>query len=119
LKNTGLWTCNDEHTWTVSLHVTSVESTFPSIGTLTAVSVTSRNGLGSWGGRALTIKVTGTKGSVSESGDTFQSQFGLDSNWFQITHPKSSSPSALRRAPLLGTGTGPLPVNGWTTLRTS
>ncbi len=120
LKDTGLWTCNDEHTWTVTVPVTSVESTFPSIGTLTNVSVTSRNGLGSWGGRALTVKVTGTKGSVSESGDTFQAQFDLDSNWFRITHPKSSSKPALRWvSSRLGTGTGPLPLNGRRTPRTS
>lgn len=115
LTGTGLWTCNEEHTWSASVPVATVEATFPSIGTLEAVTATSRDGLGQWGGRVLTIKIVGSKATVSETGDTFQSQFGLDSNWFLITHPKAtttSSGSSMTASGATGgvmRGTGPLP----------
>lgn len=91
LKGTGLWTCNTEHTWTVTVPVTAVEAAFPTIGALRSVTVTARNGDGSWGGRVVTIEIKGSTGSVSESGDDFQSQFGLDSDWFTVTHPGTST----------------------------
>ena len=121
LENTGLWTCNQEHTWTVRVAVQSVEAVFPTIGTLASVKVTLRNGLGSWGGRVLTITVAGTKGQVKESGDSFQEQFGLDSNWFRVTHPKSPSAAGAGSggSARLFTGTGPLPVAGGSASRTS
>ncbi|MHB1986747.1 MAG: SpoIID/LytB domain-containing protein [Acidimicrobiales bacterium] len=122
LQNTGLWTCNEEHTWTVSVPVKTVESTFPSIGTLQAVAATSRNGLGAFKGRVLTIKITGTAGSVTEPGYVFASQFGLDSNWFLITHPKAVSDAVNKavssasggpwKIEMAGKGTGPLPIDG-------
>lgn len=87
LQNTGYWTCNPEHNWTVTIPVYTVQQAFPSIGTLEAITVTSRNGLGDWGGRAVTVKVTGSKKAVTVSGDTFQSDLGLDSDWFIILHP--------------------------------
>ncbi|MHB8456458.1 MAG: SpoIID/LytB domain-containing protein, partial [Acidimicrobiales bacterium] len=81
LKNTSYWTCNNEHTWSASIPVKTVESTFPTIGTLESVTATSRNGLGQWGGRVLTIRIAGSLGAVTESGSTFKYQFGLDSDW--------------------------------------
>ena len=122
------WTCNPVHSWKRSIPVKTVQATFPSIGTLQSITATSRNGDGSWGGRVLTVKIAGSKGAVSESGDTFQGQFGLDSNWFLITHPKTSAAAAAPSASVFGTalrsptggaGTGPLPVNGKTPWRVS
>lgn len=126
LTGTSYWTCNPDHSWATTIAVTSVESQFPGIGSLLAVHVISRNGLGQWGGRALWVKIRGTKGSVFESGDTFQSQFSLASDWFLVAHPVAPAsitsrsvasprgaagmPSAARRGAVpLFEGTGPLP----------
>ncbi len=134
LQNTSYWTCNAQHDWQATVPVKAVEATFPTIGTLEAVHVLSRDGLGQWQGRALTIKIRGSKGAVVETGDTFQSQFGLYSNWFIITHPTTttSASSASRSGswtattsrpapgatwPLQG-GTGPLPMRPAGGLRT-
>jgi SpoIID/LytB domain protein len=111
LTNTGLWTCNPEHTWNVTISVSQLESALPSIGTLNSISITARNGLGSLGGRVLSITVSGAKGSVTESGTAFQYQFGLYSDWFAITNETTSGTP--RRISSGGAefsrGTGPLP----------
>jgi SpoIID/LytB domain protein len=120
LASTGYWSCNPDHYWQVTIPVTKVEARFPKIGSLLAVHVLTRNGLGAWGGRALRVKIRGTTGAVYESGDTFARQFDLASNWFLIAHPATSSTAASGAAenavretgvaPHFGSGgTGPLP----------
>ncbi len=78
---------NPHHTWTASVPVSTIEAAFPSIGTLALISVTSRNGLGEWGGRVVSIQVRGTKGQVTVTGDVFRRAAGLRSNWFIIAAP--------------------------------
>ena len=52
-------------------------------GAFEALRVTARNGLGDLGGRALTVRVRFSGGTVEVSGDTFRSALGLRSNWFR------------------------------------
>jgi SpoIID/LytB domain protein len=73
---------NPNHTWTVDVPASEIEAAYPSIGTLTAVAVDTRNGLGDLGGRVLTLTITGTAGSVTDSGTDFAAALGLNSNWF-------------------------------------
>ncbi|MGH9060536.1 MAG: SpoIID/LytB domain-containing protein, partial [Acidimicrobiales bacterium] len=73
---------NPNHTWVVSIPATTIQAVWPSIGALTAVTVTARNGLGDLGGRAQTVVVAGTAGSVTVSGDTFSAALGLRSDWY-------------------------------------
>lgn len=63
------------------------------------MNVTSRSGQGEWGGRVLSITVSGTAGSVSLTGDTFRRAIGLRSNWFDLggggtTAPPSGTPAS-------------------------
>ena len=44
--------------------------------------VTKRNGHGDWGGRVTSLKIVGTKGTTTISGDDARWAFGLRSNWF-------------------------------------
>ncbi len=78
---------NPVHDWTARLTAADVEAVFPGIGTPTALTVTARNGLGAWGGRALTVVVTGTSGSVRVTGDQFAVDFSLLSDWFSFPAP--------------------------------
>jgi SpoIID/LytB domain protein len=114
--SSSYWTCNPDHDWQVTVPVKTVEATFPSIGTLEAIRVIARNGLGEWGGRALSIRIRGAAGTVVESGDTFQYQFGLDSNWILIAHPAASASAPLSQADEAnahgGVTTGPAPSAG-------
>ena len=73
---------NPRHNWTATLTAAAIAAKYPSIGTFTSVTVLARNGFGDWGGRVTSIRVTGTAGSVTVTGDAFKSAFGLTSNWF-------------------------------------
>jgi hypothetical protein len=57
------YTCNPCHKWLAVVPVSAVEKTFPSVGKLSAVEVTKRNGLGALGGRAETVELLGTSGA--------------------------------------------------------
>lgn len=123
--SSNYWTCNPDHYWSTTTKVTTVEADFPTIGTLQSITVVTRTGCTcSWGGRALSVRISGSKASVTVSGNDFQARFGLLSNWFLIAHPTTSAvwgagpaataPAVQRTAAgtVLGTGTGPLPSDG-------
>ena len=46
--------------------------------------MSSRNGLGSFGGRALTVRTLFDGGDITVTGDEFRRMFGLKSNWYII-----------------------------------
>jgi SpoIID/LytB domain protein len=77
--------CNSSHTWKVAIPVTSIQSTWPQLGTLQSIAVTSRNGNGDWGGRVLSMTLVGTSQNVVVTGDQFAAAFNLLSNWFTTT----------------------------------
>ncbi len=93
---------NPFHNWHASIPVGQVEAAYPSVGTLEAVDVTRRNGLGDFGGRALDVQIRGSRGTVTRSGDSFAARFGLRSNWFAIAAPQQAPPG-----PSPGGQTGP------------
>ena len=76
--------CNPNHTWTVSVPVSTVESAWPTLGTLESVNITSRNGYGQWGGRVLSMTLVGSDHDVTVSGNDFADALGLKSNWFSL-----------------------------------
>jgi SpoIID/LytB domain protein len=78
---------NPNHTWTANVAVAAVQSAYPQVGTLSAVTVTVRNGLGDLGGRVEALVVSGTAGSVTVSGDRFAGALGLRSDWFAVAQP--------------------------------
>ncbi len=75
---------NPNHLWRVSVPVSSVEAAFPGIGTLQALVVLERNGLGDWGGRVTRMRVEGTAGSVEVTGVEMRHRLGLKSDWFRV-----------------------------------
>lgn len=76
---------NPYSTWTATIPASRIEGWCPSIGQLTGVSVTARDGNGVWGGRATTLTISGTNGSITgESADRFRSRMGLRSTWFRV-----------------------------------
>ena len=100
---------NPVHTWTTTVTRAAVQRGWPSIGTLTRVRVTQRDGNGEWYGRVVTMALDGTRGSVTLSGDTFRSHFGLRSSWFHFgsgsgsggtTAPTPAPPPAAPATPI-------------------
>jgi SpoIID/LytB domain protein len=75
------------HDWQASVPVSSIEATFPTLGSLQSVDVVQRNGLGDFGGRVVTIALRGSAASVSLSGADFAGRFGLRSDWFLVNPP--------------------------------
>ena len=75
---------NTAHNWTATVDAATVQAAWPSIGMLTGIVINSREGNGDWGGRVLTLTVSGTAGSVNLSGSVFRLAVGLKSAYFQI-----------------------------------
>jgi peptidoglycan hydrolase-like amidase len=74
------------YSWTASVAVSTVEATWPQLGTLTAIEITSRNGYGDYGGRVLSMHLVGSSSTVQLTGAQFAGALGLDSDWFDITN---------------------------------
>ncbi|TAN31263.1 MAG: hypothetical protein EPN30_00300 [Actinomycetota bacterium] len=81
--------CNPNHDWTTTVPISSIEAMYPTLGTLTGINVTARNGLGDMGGRVISLNLIGTNGTVPLAGYTFEWNFGLNSDWFSFTGPIS------------------------------
>jgi SpoIID/LytB domain protein len=81
--------CNPNHDWTATLAVSAIDAAYPQIGTLSAINITSRNGLGDYGGRVEQMTLSGTSGSVSTTGDGFAAAMNLKSDWFTLGNQPS------------------------------
>jgi SpoIID/LytB domain protein len=77
---------NPNHNWTTTLSADAVGARY-GIGSAISIDVLSRNGLGDLGGRVLSVRIRGTGGSVTRTGDQFRSDFGLKSDWFAVSGP--------------------------------
>ena len=87
------YTCNPCHKWMASVPASAIEKAFPSVGTLAAVEVTQRNGLGPLGGRVETVEIVGTTGfEVSVSAYALVALLAVNnpnrcsSDWYGITN---------------------------------
>ena len=73
--------------WSRKITAKAVAKAYPSAGTVRKLQVTKRDRTGSWGGRVTTIKIIGSKKTVSVSGTAFQSKFGMRSSVYKVTRP--------------------------------
>ncbi|MGB7962998.1 MAG: SpoIID/LytB domain-containing protein [Propionicimonas sp.] len=71
--------------WTKALSSSTIQRAYPSIGTLKSVQVTQRDGNGSWGGRVDQVKIVGSRSSVTVTGSSFKSTFGLKERLFTLS----------------------------------
>lgn len=83
------------HAWTTELAVSRVEAVYSSVGALRELAILERSGGGDWGGRVVSVRITGSRGAVTVTGDQFRSAFGLRSSWFHVqgtsAHPRDLS----------------------------
>lgn len=73
---------NPYYNWSVTIPADTIVAKYPALGTYAGLVVLGRNGLGDWGGRVQSVRIDGTAGSVTLTGDAFKTAFGLRSNWF-------------------------------------
>ncbi len=69
--------------WTRTISASSIGRAW-SVGTVQRLQITSRDGAGAWGGRVRTIKIIGSKRTVSVSGSRFQYRFGMRSSLYMV-----------------------------------
>lgn len=70
--------------WSRTISAAALARQWPSVGTVKSISVTSRDGSGRWGGRVEKLMITGSKGSVTVAGSTFQYRFGMRSSLYTV-----------------------------------
>ena len=70
--------------WSTSVTSKAVERAWPALGNLRAITVTSRDGNGQWGGRVQVMTLQGSKRNVVVSGDEFRGALVLRSTWFDL-----------------------------------
>jgi len=97
---------NPNFRWSSTLTGSAISGVYPGIGTFVSLTVLSRNGLGEWGGRVTSIRITGSTTSITRTGDQFRSAFGLKSNWFSVRGSGPVDPCDGRDAPALGAAAG-------------
>lgn len=90
---------NSAHAWSVTKPRSEIEAAFPTVGQLLSIDVIERNGLGEWGGRAKKVRIRGTSGSTTVTGDEFRWALGLKSSWISIPSgcdagPTTTAPAA-------------------------
>ncbi|MDO8361748.1 MAG: SpoIID/LytB domain-containing protein [Actinomycetota bacterium] len=95
-------TLNPNFNWATSLTGSAIAAKYPSVGVFGALTVLARNGFGDWGGRVTSVRISGSAGSVTVTGDAFRSAFGLKSNWFNVRGSAPSDPCDGRNAPAIG-----------------
>ncbi|WP_323791582.1 SpoIID/LytB domain-containing protein [Nocardioides sp.] len=71
--------------WTATITDAQVSAALPAVGSLESIEVLARNGNGSFGGRVDSIRINGSKGSSTLTGDQFRSYFGLRSTMFKVS----------------------------------
>ncbi len=98
---------NPYHDWTVTVPSSAVEAAFPSVGALSSLTVTARNGFGDLGGRVQQVLLTGSGGNLTVTGSQFAGAMGLDSDWFALsgTTAAVSPPANTSTTPPAPTGT--------------
>lgn len=78
------WAGNTVHRWRTTVDDTRLERAWPAVGDLRRIAVTARDGHGQWGGRVRTLRLTGSRGSVTVTGDAFRWALGLRSTYLTL-----------------------------------
>ncbi len=87
-SNPGL--CNQNHDWTKIVPLATIHATWPNVGTSPTVTVSGRNGYGTWGGRATEVSITGNGTSQPVASATFARALHLKSSYFTISETAGS-----------------------------
>lgn len=78
------WSGNPYRNWKHGVSAAVIQNVYPGIGNFQRVRILKRDGNGAWGGRVVSLRVIGSAGSTTVSGDAFRIAFGLRSTWFRV-----------------------------------
>jgi stage II sporulation protein D len=71
-------------TWQKTVSAGSIASRWPSVGVVKGLAISGRTAPGRWGGRVKTVKITGSRKTVTVNGSAFQSRLRLRSTLFTV-----------------------------------
>jgi SpoIID/LytB domain protein len=74
---------NSESAWTATLPVSRITAHWPQLGAFRSLQLT-RDGQGAWGGRIVSVRLIGSKQSLTVTGVTFVNEMGLLHRWFTV-----------------------------------
>lgn len=74
---------NPNANWTVTM-TTATAGARLGVGNLTELRVLTRNGYGTWGGRVLSVRATGTTATKTFTGEGARFALGIKSAWFRV-----------------------------------
>jgi stage II sporulation protein D len=83
------------HTWAVTISPAAIQKNWPAVGAFRGIAVVARDGRGDFGGRALRVRISGTRRAISVAAAEIMSVFDLPSDWFQFR----ASPTPRRARP--------------------
>lgn len=92
---------NPSTSWSRPVTAAAFERAFP-VGSLRAVRIARRDGLGALGGRVRTLVLDGSRGSVTVTGSQLRLALGLKSDWFAVSSPGLAAPVVAPPAPRPG-----------------
>ena len=75
------------NTWKRTITTASLARVWPAAGSVKQLQVSKREGIGRYGGHVTSVKVVGSRSTVTVSGGTFASRFGFRSRLFTISAP--------------------------------
>lgn len=78
------WSGNPNHTWRTVVKASTIEARYPAIGTLKRLEVAKRDGNGDWRGRVVSIRLVGSKRTVTVAGTDLRFALGLKSHYFRL-----------------------------------
>ncbi len=87
------WPGNGVHTWSTTVTSGAIEKAWRSLGNLTGITVTKRDGHGQWNGRVVSMTLHGSNNDVDLSGDAFRLGLGLRSTWFSLGAVTRTAPA--------------------------
>jgi SpoIID/LytB domain protein len=96
----------NSHSWSDTVTAAQLQAAYPAIGSFRSLTIDSRERLSGtdqnghtvgeqWGGRVLTMTLTGSRGSVDTTGTSFRSALGLMSEWFTVVVTKPTAPQSV------------------------
>lgn len=78
------------YSWSASVTSTTLQAAYPKVGVVRSVQITSRNGVGAWGGRVNTLVIKGSLGQQYVSVSAFRQVVGsaaMRSSLYNVTRP--------------------------------
>jgi stage II sporulation protein D len=78
------WSGNPHTAWLTTVSDGTIERVFPTIGDLTRIRFLQRAGDGQWGGRVGKVKLFGSAGTRTVTGEEFRFALGLRSEWVNL-----------------------------------